>query len=322
MKKNSFLMSLLLSMCLLLSGCSTVTPEVSVTVYPMKYLAERIGGNCVKVNMITDDDVLIQSANIKKDYKDSLEESGALFYIHELEPYFDIYINDIRESHVNMIDLGSRGTFYKFERYNFSDSSQSTLAMGSPYYEGNYFNTVDMYKVDPMLWMDPISLIGSAGVIKDYLKEQYPAYGEVFEENYEQLSSDLTQLDVEFRDLKNSSAKISFACMSPSFGMWQKSYGVKVYPITLSRFGALPSEAQLGVIKQRLIDDDVKYIAYEPNMSEDMKKLYEEVKTELGLEEIKLSNLSTLSAQEKKENKDYLTIMYENLAMLEKIAQY
>lgn len=322
MRMKRFLGIMLCSLAILLSGCSSVKEEISVTVYPIQYLVERIGGSFVDVNLITRDSTLIQAAKINSQYKKMLENSSALFYIRDLEPYYDIYASDIKDSGVNLIDLGSRGTFYKFERYNFSDSSQSRLALGSPYYEGDVFNNVDMYEVESMLWMDPISLIGSAGVIKEYLVNTYPAYEKEIIKNYEEVVADLTRLDVEYRDLKGQSANISFACMSPSFGMWQKSYGVKVYPITLSRYGALPSEEQLAIIKQRIINDNVEYIAYEANMTQEMKNLYDELKKELGLKEINLSNVSLRSKEEVAENKDYLTIMYENLATLESIAEY
>ena len=48
-------------------------------------------------------------------------------------------------------------------------------------------------------------------------------------------------------------------------------------------------------------------------------KDYEKVKKACNLTEISLSNISSLTKEEFDKNKDYLTIMYDNLTTLEKI---
>lgn len=113
---------------------------------------------------------------------------------------------------------------------------------------------------------------------------------------------------------------ISFVSMTPSFGNWQKSYGIKVYPITLSKYGALPTSDQLAAMKKRIKSDHVRYIAIEQNLSEDMEKLQQQLIDELALIPVNLNNLSSISSEDKKASKDYLTIMYDNLKALESIA--
>lgn len=319
MKRTKFLTALMALMLLLCTGCKPATPSVSVTVYPIQYLVERIGGNYVKVDSISENGA-IQSAAIKDDFRKTLEDNKVLFYIQELEPYFDVYTNDIRSANIDMVDLASKSVFYKFQRITTTMNNGQSVSVESSYYEGDIFKNIDMYKDDPMIWMDPVSMISSAEIIRDYLIEQYPEYQAAFEKNFDELELDLTRLDVEYQELKTASGDIAFVSMTPSFGAWQKSYGVNVYPVCLSKYGAIPSNEQLAIIKQRIIDDNVKYIARETNLNSEMKVLYNSLKDELGLIEVDISNLSSLSADEKAENKDYLTIMYENLASLELIA--
>ena len=85
----------------------------------------------------------------------------------------------------------------------------------------------------------------------------------------------------------------------------------------MSRFGVLPTEEQLEVIKKQIVADGVKYIVYDPTLPEDMQALYQRVRDELKLKEITLSSLSILSEADKEKSKDYKTIMYENLTTLE-----
>ena len=108
--------------------------------------------------------------------------------------------------------------------------------------------------------------------------------------------------------------------MTSSFGNWQKTYGIQVYPVILSKYGALPNNEQLECIKQRIIADSVQYIVYEPNMSDDMVELFNQLQEELNLTRVELSNLSSLTESQKGSGKDYVSIMYENLQTLESMA--
>ena len=315
------ILPLLLSVTLLLSmtACKVKNAQIAVTTYPIQYLVERIGGNVVTVTNISEDNEAIQSATIKENYKELLEDSQVLFYITELEPYFDVYSDTLRSDELTLVNLANKNIFYEFQRYTTTTIDGKTAVVEGAYYEGEIFKNIDVYKKDPMIWMDPISMISAAEIVRDYLIENYPEYKNTFNDNYESLEMDLTRLDMEYQGLKDLDNDISFVCMTPSFGPWQKSYGVSVYPVCLSKYGALPSQEQLAVIKQKIKDDGIRYIAYEPNLNKEMNTLYNELKDELGLTEIELSNLSSLSKDQSAENKDYLTIMYENLSMLEAI---
>ena len=108
--------------------------------------------------------------------------------------------------------------------------------------------------------------------------------------------------------------------MTGSFGCWQKDFGFQVYPVCLSKYGALPNEVQLEAIKNRIIADDVKFIAYEPNMSEEMMELFIQLEEELGLKRVTLYNISSLTNSQIDSGKDYLSLMYENLSVLESMA--
>jgi ABC-type Zn uptake system ZnuABC Zn-binding protein ZnuA len=107
--------------------------------------------------------------------------------------------------------------------------------------------------------------------------------------------------------------------MTASFGNWQKTYGFQVYPVILSKYGVLPNAKQLELIEERIRTDGVKYIVYEPNMTDDMVTLFNRIEDDLGLRRVELSNLSSLTGSES--GKDYLSIMYENLNALETMTE-
>ena len=317
MKIKLFLVSVLA--LFLVSGCEEKNPSIATTVYPVQYLVERIGGDDVTVSNITEN-TMIQRAQIKSSFQDILKDSDALFYIGGLEPYMDLYVDDIRDTGVDMVDLATKSAIYKFERYTSTTIDGITAGTEGPYYEGEEFTNLDTYDADPMLWMDPVAMTSMASDIRDYLVQKYPQYKDIFDENYDALELDLARLEADFQAIPDGKMNISFVSMTPSFGNWQKSYGIKVYPVTLSKYGALPTSDQLAAIKKRIKSDHVRYIAIEQNLSEDMEKLQQQLIDELALIPVNLNNLSSISSEDKKASKDYLTIMYDNLKALESIA--
>lgn len=317
MKIKLFLVSVLA--LFLVSGCEEKNPSIATTVYPVQYLVERIGGDDVTVSNITEN-TMIQRAQIKSSFQDILKDSDVLFYIGGLEPYMDLYVDDIRDTGVDMVDLATKSAIYKFERYTSTTIDGITAGTEGPYYEGEEFANLDTYDADPMLWMDPVAMTSMASDIRDYLVQKYPQYKDIFDENYDALELDLARLEADFQAIPDGKMNISFVSMTPSFGNWQKSYGIKVYPVTLSKYGALPTSDQLAAMKKRIKSDHVRYIAIEQNLSEDMEKLQQQLIDELALIPVNLNNLSSISSEDKKASKDYLTIMYDNLKALESIA--
>ncbi|MGL5977616.1 MAG: metal ABC transporter substrate-binding protein [Erysipelotrichaceae bacterium] len=303
-----------------LTACSPKQIKVCSTVYPIHYLINTIGGDLVETCTIGDNQV-VQRSNIASDFKEQLEDADTLFYVGGLEPYYELYIDDIRNTGVSLVDLSTQSAIYKFERYISIVIDNNTVGVEKPYYESSVFDEVNTYVNDPMIWMDPIAMTSMARTITDHLSGLLPEKARIFEANFAQLEVELARLDAEFQVLRTSNAQISMVTMTPSFGNWQKSYGINVYPVIMSKYGVLPNEAQLAAIKERIVADNVRYIAYENNMSEDMIALYKELASELGLITVRLHNLSSITGEDIKDNKNYQTIMYDNLEALELIAK-
>ncbi len=318
MKKRLILISIFLFVSLL-SGCRPSSPKVAVTSYPVEYLVKKIGGDYVSVTNISSDS-LIQRATIKDDYEAVLDTSDVLFYIGGLEPYMELYLDDIRSARIKMIDLSSISALNQFKRYTSINLDGKLVTAETPWYEGDIFKNIDMYDKDPILWIDPISMSSMGSSICSYLSDKYPEYAKIFNQNFDSLMNDLARIDADYQSIKDEGLKISFVSVTPSFGNWQKSYGIKVYPICLSKYGAMPTSAQLKAMKDRIQQDGVRYIVKEPNLPEDMLKLHDQLVSELGLISVSLSNISSLSEEEKKNGVDYRSLMYENLKVLEEMA--
>lgn len=309
--------------CLTLVGCTSVKHYVSYTIYPIGYLLNRIGGNKISTISIQNDS-MVQISSIKDEYKEILDDSIVLFHIGELEPYIDIYDEDIKETEVPVEDLSVLNALYDYKRYTPVVVDQKMSFVEGEYYENDIFSEIDKYSLDPFIWLSPIGMYSMAKDINEYLSSNYFEQSEFFNENYNKLADELIALDASYNALSlqliATNKSIKFVSMSGSFGCWQKDYGFQVYPICLSKYGALPSAAQLEIIKQKIKDDGVQYIAYEPNMSEDMTLLFNEIEEELGLKRVTLHNISSLTSSQSETGKDYMSLMYENLSILQNMA--
>ncbi len=315
---------LLFSVFFVLISCSSsVKYYTSYTIYPIGYLLNRIGGSFVNTISIQNSS-LVQTANIVDDYDEILDDSIFLFHLGDLEPYLDIYKEQLNKYEYTDVDLSTLNAIYHFQRYRLVYVDGNPNYIEEPYYNGTAFDNIDTYHDDLFLWLDPIGMLSMAKDVYNVLSSNYVEQSAYFKENYESLMNDLISLDAAYQNLatrlKNANTTIKFVSMTASFGSWQKAYGFQVYPVCLSKYGALPNEEQLAIIKQRIIDDGVQYIAYEPNLSSEMMSLFSQLESELSLKRVNLSNISSLSVSQLSDNKDYLSLMYENLSVLENLA--
>ena len=314
---------LLVLILLITTSCTTIKHYVSYTIYPIGFLLNRIGGDRIST-MSVQENTIVELANAKDNFNEIVNDSLFLFHISGLEPYYELHEEEIKDSKVKTIDLSELNAIYKFQRYSVVYTNDGESYIESPYYDSPLFDEIDTYDLDLFLWLDPIGMLSMAKDVYDVLSSNYSEQASYFKENYDKLSDELIVLDASYHQLSNELKKenksIKFVSMTPSFGSWQKSYGFNVYPICLSKYGILPTDEQLEVIKERIVKDNVKYIAYEKNMSAEMDILFNKLKDELGLTQVNLHNISSLDNDSLADGKDYLTLMYENLMVLQNIA--
>ena len=300
----------------MMSGCHIKQAKICATNYPVYYLINRIGQNYVEACNLSKNE-LIQVADVSDTFEMDLEDADVIFTISSLEPYAKVYEEEFNLVHSKVIDLGHTSSIYRFNRYTTTYVDNQQVVIESNYYEGDLFNKIDTYDKDVILWIDPISMMSMAKTIAETLSDLYPEYKKDFMARYDELEIELATLDTEFQNIKLSGKDVSFVSMTPSFGNWQKSYGFRVYPVILSKYGALPTNEQYKLICERIKNDGVQYIALEENLTPEMKALYDKVKKDCGLTEIKLNNISSLSEDSINNNKNYMTLMYENLSQIE-----
>ena len=109
--KKFFKCLLLLLLSLNLFSCTTVKRYITYTVYPIGYLLDRIGQG--KVETITlQSNEMIQTATIVDNYQEILDDTSYFFHIGDLEPYLDLYKEEVEASEANIVDLSVLNAIY------------------------------------------------------------------------------------------------------------------------------------------------------------------------------------------------------------------
>lgn len=314
MKKIKKIMLLIISFSFLLVGCNNKKIKIAYTVYPVQFLLEEIGQDKVETMALSNNTMVLRS-QLADNYKEVLEDTQALFVIGELEPYMDIINQDIIDINPNIIDLSVKSGVFEFSRVTRAMVDNQIVDVKSNYYENPIFDSIDVYTRDPYLWLDPITMTSMANQVRDYLVEKDPDNTDFYNRNFEKLKMELAYLDADFLNLRNDN-NLRLATITPSFGIWQNNYYFTISPIILSKYGVLPSEQQLELIKVRLINDNIQYLIIEEDMDEDMINLANQLSEELSLKQITLSSLSYLSKRQKNAKLNYIDIMNENLLTL------
>lgn len=305
---------------LILGGCAAQRPKVCVSVYPMEYIVKRIGGNLVDVCQLTKGDYILK-AQFNYDVLDDLKSADLIMYFGQLEPYFDIYRDLIFASNAERMDVLSLVPPTPFKRLEPVMVGQTRIWLEHRFYDSVAFDMVDQYQQDPYVWLDPINMLSIARVLKTFLITNYPENEALFNANFLELQHDLVMLDAQFQLLRHEANEIKFVSISPSFGHWQKAYNIQVFPVVLSRYGVLPNATQMNIIKETIIANNVRYIAYEDNLSESHRNVFHQLVEELNLSVININNITALSDHQRENNSDYFSLMLENLRMLESIGR-
>jgi zinc transport system substrate-binding protein len=164
------------------------------------------------------------------------------------------------------------------------------------------------------LWLDPLNCLTMANNIKKGFKEYISAtyISNKIDTNYDELKIKLIQLEADYREMSNRANTKNIVVADDLF-LYLKKYNINVISLEQSK----------NYTKKNLYDAEklmkkgeikVIYTRKGQKLNDTITKL----KETYNLEVIELNDLYTLSEDDRKNNKDYFTLMYDNLELLKK----
>jgi zinc transport system substrate-binding protein len=282
--------------------------SVYTTVYPLQYFTERIGGEHVDVQSIYPPGADEHTFDPTQKDMMALADSDLFFYIGlGLEGFVENAQKTLKGEHVKMVATAENISEEMLqEGHDHDHEATHDEHDGHDHHHGEF---------DPHVWISPMLSVELATSIKDALIEEMPDKQAEFEENFQQVKADLVELDHKFEEMATNAPSKTFFVSHAAFGYIADAYGLEQIAIAGLNSQSEPSQKQLATLVAQAKKLDVKYVLFEQNVS---SKLTDVIRNEIGAESLMLHNLGVLTADDVKNNEDYISLMEHNIETLRK----
>ena len=323
---------------LALSACSSTassgdssSKDGSLTVmasfYPLKYLAEKIGGEHVSVTSLTPDGAEPHDLELSPQMVDSLSSADAVIYLAGFQSAVDEAIEqqapktviDV-SSAAELVEAGSDANHPAEEEEEATDEAQSGETEAHDHdheghdHEGHDHADHDHHhdmSADPHFWLDPIRMAKAATLVGDKLAEADSAHADTYKANAKALAEELTTLG-DTLVTKTSKCQVkTFVTAHTAFGYLADRTGLTQVGISGLDPESSPSPARLAEIGQIAKEQGVTTIFTEALID---PKVAQTLADDLGITTAVLDPIESQTDA----SKDYAAVMQANIDALTK----
>ena len=330
---------------LALSACSSTassgdssSKDGSLTVmasfYPLKYLAEKIGGEHVSVTSLTPDGAEPHDLELSPKMVDSLSSADAVIYLAGFQSAVDEAIEqqapktviDV-SSAAELVEAGSDANHPAEEEEEATDEAQSGETEAHDHdheghdhdheghdHEGHDHADHDHHhdmSADPHFWLDPVRMAKAATLVGDKLAEADSAHADTYKANAKALAEELTTLG-DTLVAKTSTCKVkTFVTAHTAFGYLADRTGLTQVGISGLDPDSSPSPARLAEISQIAKEQGVTTIFTEALID---PKVAQTLADDLGITTAVLDPIESQTDA----SKDYAATMNSNIDALTK----
>lgn len=304
-----FSLLILLIIPALTSGCRTAQgtgsendkPLVYTSIYPLTYFTQQIGGNRIEVVSILPDGAQPHSfepssqtvANISKAQLFIYNGAGMEHYISELAPI-------LQSSGVKLVDTSENVSLLRIEETEEHSEEEDSHEHG---------------EYDPHIWLSPARAAQQSQAICQALVEIDPENAAYYQDHLDKFLQELQTLDQDFRSALAPHRGKKLVVSHAAFRYLAEDYGLEQLPLMGVNAEAEPASGTLGKTIDLIREHNLPYVFWDPL---DSPKLVETLRADTGVAVLPLNSLGTLTAKELQEGRNYLTVMRDNLASLQK----
>jgi len=291
MKKTLIVILITLVLIFNLTACNNTPQQTSkITIYtsfyPVYDLTSKIAGEKITVKNIIPFNVSPHGWEPSAKEMAEITKSKAIIYLGMTME--DPWIKKIEES----------ATKTKF--YEVSKGIE-------PIKKGNAIN--------PHPWLSPKEALIITANINKALQEIDPANKLYYEKNYNNLKSELENLNQEYKDQLSNTRLKTFVVFHSAFAYIARDYGLKQESLVGMSDEAEPNPSKMSELVNLIKKDNIKYIFAE---SLSAAKPMETIAEESGATLLKLNTIGTLSKEDIDKKADFLSLMKDNLEKLKK----
>ena len=296
---------------------------VMASFYPLKYLAEKVGGEHVSVTSLTPDGAEPHDLELSPKMVDSLSSADAVIYLAGFQSAVDEAIEqqapktviDV-SSAAELVEAGSDANHPAEEEATEETQSGETDAHDHEGHdhEGHDHAGHDHHhdmSADPHFWLDPVRMAKAATLVGDKLAEADSAHADTYKANAKALAEELTALG-DTLVTKTSSCKVkTFVTAHTAFGYLADRTGLTQVGISGLDPESSPSPARLAEIGQIAKEQGVTTIFTEALID---PKVAQTLADDLGITTAVLDPIESQTDA----SKDYAAVMQANIDALTK----
>jgi len=169
--------------------------------------------------------------------------------------------------------------------------------------------------LDPHVWLDPVLAQKEVASIEAAFEKADPANKEDYKKNADAYIAKLKQLDESFKSGLSQTKHKEFVTQHAAFGYLAKQYGLTQVPIAGLSPEQEPSPEKMADIVKFAKEKQVRTIFFETLVD---PKVASTIAQEIGAKTDVLNPIEGLTADDQKNNLDYIGLMNNNLASLKK----
>lgn len=258
---------LILALFMLPASVFAATIPVFVSVLPLQYLVEKVGGDLVEVES------MVGPGHNPVSYDPGPGQirrlAGARMFVRTGVPYEDAWMDQIRQINTEMVILDARhGLPVKAEDFASGD-------------DGDHHN-----HLDPHVWTSPLNAIAIARSIANALSQLDPENRDVFKENVDAISLELETLYGQIKALLENKQQRSFMVFHPAWGYFASTYNVN--QVAVEQEGKTPGPRKFAELIETARANNISVIFVQPQFN---TQLVEVVALETGAKIVQVDPL-------------------------------
>lgn len=327
MKKLFILIMLFGILNFILMGCTKSTSQpknnsdltIYTSIYPLQFAVEQIGGETVTVNSIFPPGVDAHTYEpASKDVTDIAKSDAFIYMGAGLEGFAESIADALAKEDVTLVEIGKHESLFAAANTNKNRQSHDEINHSHDDEHNHSHDGHDHGDYDPHIWLDPLRMMEMSEIIKNQLVKLNPEHQALYNENFKQLKKQLKKLDRDFQQVLHAKENKHILVSHAAYGYWEERYGLEQIAISGLSSSNEPSQKDLVQIIEQAKQYQLDYLIFEQNSSNRISEIIQE---HIDAKTVTIHNLSTRTEKDIHHNEDYLSLMKQNLLILNKVTK-
>lgn len=314
MDKIKIKLGVAISLLLFLIACGTTEPvseereegtiHVVTSIFPMYEITKEVVGDRAIVSLMVGANEDAHHYEPSAQAVASVNEADLFIYSSdEMEFWAESLLAVVENDQLELIELGADldftlGDFEEADDHNHEEDAHHGHDHGA---------------IDPHFWLNPVTINEQLDVIVEALITIDADGADIYQENAEAFSKQLTELDQSYQEAFDDASSRDFVVQHQAFGHLANEYDLNQVAVGGLTTEVEPDSKQLAEIVDFVKEQDVPVIYYQ---SGENSAIAETIANETGTEIAILYDLESVPLKENGTTLTYLEAMYENLEQL------